>query len=128
MGNACLLDTNTVIYFLKGRLVEKDMKMVEKTIHDTLNISIITKIELLCWKTISPEETITIQDFINYAAIFYLDESLAEMVITVRKKYGLKLPDAIIAATAMLHNFSIITADKEFSRIPELDIFRINHL
>jgi|ERR1017187_442128 predicted nucleic acid-binding protein len=128
MGNTCLLDTNTIIYFLKGRLVEKDMKMVEKAIHNSLNISIITKIELLCWKTISPKETVTIQDFINYAAIFYLDEPLAEMVITVRKKYGLKLPDAIIAATAMLQNFTIITADKEFSRIPELDSLMISHL
>ena len=81
MGNTCLFDTNTIIYFLKGRLVEKDMKMVEKAIHNSLNISIITKIELLCWKTISPKETVTIQDFINYAAIFYLDEPLAEMVI-----------------------------------------------
>lgn len=41
--------------------------------------------------------------------------------IAIRRNYKLKLPDSIIAASALTENMSFITSDKGFRRITELD-------
>jgi len=70
----------------------------------------------------------TIQKFLSYARIYYLDDKIAEIAVNVRKNYQLKLPDSVVAATALLHNFKLITADNQFKRIADLSISFISHL
>ncbi len=43
------------------------------------------------------------------------------MTIELRKQYGLKLPDAIIAATSRAAGVPLLTADKQFGKIKEID-------
>lgn len=43
-----------------------------------------------------------------------------DLIIVIKKKYKLKLPDAIIASTAIIHDTILITEDKDFSKIQEL--------
>jgi predicted nucleic acid-binding protein len=54
-----------------------------------------------------------------------MDEHSAELentIIEVRKKYKLKLPYAIVAATAITNNATLITNDKEFKKVIGLKI------
>ena len=43
-------------------------------------------------------------------------------VIRLRRPYSLKLPDCIVAATALYMDLPIITSDKGFKKIEELNL------
>jgi predicted nucleic acid-binding protein len=65
-------------------------------------ISAITEIELLCWKTASENDLVVLRDFIEDCVVFELDKDIKLKTVEIRKNYKLKLPDAIIAATAVI--------------------------
>jgi predicted nucleic acid-binding protein len=86
-----LLDTNIVIYFLKG---EKEVvENVSKA--ENIAISFITEIELNCYD-VKRDEMTKISSFIKQVEIFYPDRLTVKHTIDIRKSAGLKLPDAII--------------------------------
>jgi predicted nucleic acid-binding protein len=45
-----------------------------------------------------------------------------EITISIKGQYRIKLPDALIAATAIHMNVPLLSFDKGFSRIEELDL------
>jgi predicted nucleic acid-binding protein len=62
-------------------------------------------------------------DFVAFATIFPIDDRTTDKTIELRRKYKIKLPDAIIAATAIANNFTLITHNiKDFQKIEELQI------
>lgn len=85
------------------------------------SISIVTKIEVLGFDEI-PLKMKIVEEFLSEAELFYIDDKVIEQTISLRKKHKkLKLGDAIIAATAMVNNFNIITRNiKDFQNIEGL--------
>ncbi|MGB2924786.1 MAG: type II toxin-antitoxin system VapC family toxin, partial [Limnothrix sp.] len=77
----------------------------------SFKISIITKIEFLGWqKFLSDSELYEkAREFISYATVFDLNEEIAEQTIQPRQKFKTKTPDAIIAATALANNLTVVT-------------------
>ena len=64
-----------------------------------------------------------LKEFISILNIIPLSENIVEETIQLRKQFKVKLPDAIIAATALQHNLTIITQNiKDFRRIPNISI------
>jgi predicted nucleic acid-binding protein len=59
---------------------------------------------------------------------FYWDwnNDIKQRTIALRRGYKIKLPDAIIAATSLVYNVPLITFDKGFSKIRELDLIVID--
>ena len=57
---------------------------------------------------------------------FQLTDNIKERAILIRRTYGTKLPDAIVAATAIECNVPLISADKGFRKIEELNLQLIN--
>ena len=53
------------------------------------------------------------------------NSKIKEQTIELRKKYSIKLPDAIIASTSLVYGIPLITADRGFSKIVELDLILI---
>lgn len=102
------LDTNVVIYFLKG--VVEAVELVRNA--GSLAISFITEIELLCYD-IENDEKKSIERFLDSIKIYYSDVETARSAAEIRMKMRLKLPDAIICAQAKQNNFILATADKE---------------
>jgi len=47
---------------------------------------------------------------------------LIEKIIEIRQQYRLKLPDATIAAMAIQNGASLVTADREFSKVTQLTV------
>lgn len=116
-GNKFLLDTNIILYLLQG-----DTTLSELLYEKHLYISIITEMELLCYKGIKQKEEQSIREFINQCKTVNISEDIKEATITVRKRYSTKLPDSIIIATALYLDMPLITADTDFNKISELDL------
>ena len=117
-----LIDTNTVIDYLGRKLSEKSMTFMDSVIDLVPNVSIITKIEVLGFNTSASQYRI-LTDFMDDTSIFELTEEVADICIDLRKKYKTKLPDAIIAATALVYEFTLITRNvSDFKNIKNLKI------
>lgn len=122
MGKAYILDTNIVIYFLDGKLPEKSLDFVETRLNKSGSIlSVITKIELLGWQAPSAQATQVIDQFVRESKIILLSEEIVEKTIEIRRNYRIKLPDAVIAATAKVYDYVLISRnDGDFRKIDGL--------
>ncbi len=121
MGKKYLIDTNVIIDFASGKFSTTTLKEVAKIIDENPIISIINKIELLGFKKVAPQILL----FANQAKIFGLDDDIANFTIQIRKQIKIKLPDAIIAATAIQHNLVLLTSNiSDFNKIDFLEVIQ----
>jgi predicted nucleic acid-binding protein len=119
MGKRYLIDTNVIIEYLGGLLPKTAFLLISKIIDEEFNISVVNKIEVL--GHVSAGEKIV--NFIDLANIYYLSEDVVDQTIKLRKLYKIKLPDAIIAATAIVNNLIVVTRNiKDFEIISELKV------
>ncbi|MCC5650694.1 type II toxin-antitoxin system VapC family toxin [Nostoc sp. XA013] len=109
-----LLDTNIVLYFFCGRLLNPLPS-------GQYFISVITEIELLSYPSLNLKEETQIIDFLNKITIIGIDSNIKNFTITFRKQYKLKLPDAIIAATAKSINAILFTNDVRLANLTEIN-------
>lgn len=104
-----LADTNTIIDLVVGRLPAASISWLEQQLgQQTVAISIVTRIELLT-KTEPAAEYATMQSFVQSVDVLPLDEPVTQHTIGLRQQHRVKLPDAIIAATALAHGLTLLT-------------------
>ncbi len=118
-GIKFLLDTNCVFFLLQGKLNSFQDNLALKEIA----ISVITKMEFLSNPNLGPKDTYLFDQFLDEITTLYItesDENLINETVAIRKKYKLKLPDAIIASTAIVNNVTLLSADAVFSKIHNL--------
>jgi hypothetical protein len=119
MGKEYLIDTNILIGYTGDLLPEKAHSFVSGIIDQQFAISVINKIEVLGHNTAGKD----IEDFIGLADVLELSEEVTNKTIELRKIYNTKLPDAIIAATALVNKLAIITRNtKDFEKIEGLEV------
>ena len=117
-----LIDTNILIYYFHGRCTPKEKKFIKNLFNISFNISIITKMEFLGWKLHTDETFKKAIDFLNAAVVFAITDSTVEKVIDLKRKYNIKLPDAIIASQAFENRLTLVTRNKnDFSSIIDMD-------
>ncbi|MCL6639474.1 MAG: type II toxin-antitoxin system VapC family toxin [Firmicutes bacterium] len=117
--NKFVVDTNIVIYTLKG--IEKIVKVMEKLEADNIEIyySTIVEAELFSFHELTEEERVNIRGILDLGEIIDVDSEIAlkaaELRALSRKYYQrkLKLPDAIVAATALVYSAVLITCNAE---------------
>lgn len=69
------------------------------------------------------------QSFVSKSIIIGIQDGLIQETIRIRKSYGLKLPDALIAATVIINNMRLIADnDNDFLRVNELKYINPNRL
>jgi predicted nucleic acid-binding protein len=120
MGQKFLIDTNSLIDFQTRKIPHDGLGFIAKTIDDSFIISFITYIEFLGYKDVSQ----SMENFIALATIIEVNKPIINQTILLRKAYRIKLPDAIIAATAIVHNLTLISHNtKDFVNIKGLPIF-----
>jgi predicted nucleic acid-binding protein len=96
-GANLVADPNIILYLFGGDNFIADL------LNDTqVYISFVTELELLSFTSLTP--------------------SIKQTAIKFRKEYSLKLPDAIIAATAHFLNLTLLTADKAMKKVKDIDI------
>ncbi len=109
-----VLDTNVVLYFLGGRLTNPLPS-------GQYFVSVITEIELLSYPSLSSDEEIQIRDFLSKITVIGIDENIKKLAIALRKEYRLRLPDAIIAATAQSLNATLFTNDVRLANLTKIN-------
>ena len=123
-----LIDTNVVCDYFSNSFPEKVLRFLDVIIDSIPNLSIITQIELLSWK-IDRSVMIKVENFINDSIIYNLDSDVVRRCIEIRRNKKIKTPDAIIAATALSKNYTIITNnEKDFANIEGLKIINPHKL
>lgn len=105
-----LFDTNILVDYLQGIPAARD----ELNRYTGRLISVITWMEILVGCRDANEEAATRQ-FLKAFRTVELSAAIAERAVTLRRQTRLKLPDAIIQATAQEHNALLITRNtKDF--------------
>ena len=124
MGKGYLTDTNILIYYLADAIPKEGIDRVEEILKTSFNVSIITKIEFLGWRGHTEEGFKKAEEFINFARIIPLTNEIANLTIDLSREYRIKLPDAVIAATALYHDLTLVTRnEKDFKGIKGLEIY-----
>lgn len=78
--------------------------------------------EILSYNFTSKEEEQFIKQLLSLFHIIDITREIAEEVIALKKSRKIKLPDAIIVATAMVHNCTLYTNDKQLHTVQNLRI------
>ncbi|MBO0932765.1 type II toxin-antitoxin system VapC family toxin [Fibrella aquatilis] len=122
MGERYLIDTSAYSYYITKRLVEGPYIFFEQVIREESILSVITRMELLSWIPGNKAIEETVQNIVDSSIVLPLSEPIIQQTIKLRRHYkGLKLPDAIIAATAMVNKLTLLsTNDVDFQRISTL--------
>ena len=109
MGQKYLIDTNVLIDAQMRRLPDNGLDFLATVINEKFIISFITLIEYLGYKAISKSS----EEFISLADVIYIDKPIIQSCIEIRKNYNIKLPDAIIASTAIVRGLILVTNDEQ---------------
>lgn len=104
-GNKLLLDTNILIYLSKKEIALESFAKSD----DLIGISVITYMEALGFPFQNKPEEEIIVALCDNLKVFQLSDEIISLVISLRKEGKIKLPDAIILATAMVNNLQFIT-------------------
>ncbi|MGF7082335.1 type II toxin-antitoxin system VapC family toxin [Mucilaginibacter sp. UYCu711] len=105
MGKRYLIDSNVLIEFTGKLLPEAAFSSIREIIDNDFNISVINKIEVLGHHTADAAWS----NFINQAISLTIDDDIIELTIQIRKKHKIKIPDALVAATAIANDLILLT-------------------
>ncbi|MDR0600369.1 MAG: type II toxin-antitoxin system VapC family toxin [Treponema sp.] len=102
-----VLDTNAALYLLKRDTVPEPFASAD------FAVSIITRIELLAKRDITAEDEEELRSFLTDVEVVPITETVETAVIALRRRAKIKLPDSIIAATAIALNLPLLTHDEQ---------------
>lgn len=120
MGQEYLIDTNTTIDYFGLLLPAKTVKLISTIKSQS---SVVTRIKLLASTYLTVEESLKFTEFINSSVVHPLTEAVIQQTIYIRKNFRVKLPDSIIAATALTHNITLLTRNTaDFKKILGLNV------
>jgi tRNA(fMet)-specific endonuclease VapC len=120
-GSRLLFDTNAIISLLKGNSVLDNISSQASWIAT----SAINIVEFLFFPSLDAPDRRLFNQFVERVTVLTVpgnNITFLEEIASIRKTYKLKLPDAIIAGTAIHHNAALITNDRDFSQIRSLQI------
>jgi predicted nucleic acid-binding protein len=120
MGKKYLIDSNVIIDYLDNKLPKTGMDFMSKVINDSPYISVISQIEVLRYN-LPPQASLIMNAFVDYCSVCQLDKEIVPIVIDICKQSKIKLPDAIIAATAIYNKLVLLTRNiNDFKNIDSL--------
>ena len=112
-----LIDTNIALYLFGG-----DEQIAGVLDGQVVHVSFVTELELLGYQGITEQEDKLIREFLDDCVVIDLNEHIKSRTVELRRQYGLKLPDCIIAATASYLGIPIFSADTDFKPVKEIDL------
>ncbi|MEY4540876.1 MAG: hypothetical protein RLZZ306_2633 [Bacteroidota bacterium] len=114
-----LLDTNIIIYSALPQF-----EYLQSLVLNPYNaVSTITYVESLGYHKLTVSDRIYLENVFQRIHILEVDKQVSEKAIELRQTSKMDLPDAIIAATALIYNVELITVNvKDFIHIPDLNI------
>lgn len=119
-----LIDTNIFIYFFNNDKIIVEYFNSIKENQEEIFYSFITKIELMGFRDITKQIKSEIQSVLNEFIKIDFNDTIEKKIIEIREKKKIKIPDAIIAASAIVNELTLVTHNsKDFKNIEKLIIF-----
>lgn len=126
MGTRYLIDTNALSDYFGEKLPLSDLDFIDTLVNENPHISVMTGIESLSFLT--PQIEI-FRSFVSYSTVFDLTEDIILRTIALRRSRRIKIPDAVIAATALEYDLTLITHNtSNFQGIPNLKLLDVHSL
>lgn len=110
-GLKYLLDTNFILGMLKGTPEVMAILATQKITARECAYSAVTRMELLGFPGITMDEDSLIRAWLAKFAYLAIDVVVEDKAIELRRTRRVKLPDALIAATAIYHGLDLLTFD-----------------
>lgn len=120
-GKRYLLDTNAIVALLKGNTTFH----TELQNSEWVGISVISQLEFLAFPKLTDADRLLFVEFlerVEKVELFSYNTPLLETILQVRRVHRLKLPDAIVAASAIQNNAVLVTEDADFSGVVGLQV------
>ena len=125
MGKKFLIDTNTLVDAQMKKLPLNGLQFLAAVLDEDFTVSFITYIEFLGFK----DATQASEDFIALANVIEINRTIINTCIALRRKHRIKLPDAIIASTALTLNCTLVTNnEKDFMNIKGLNTINLTKM
>lgn len=117
-------DSSALILFLNDALPSETVELLDHCLHDRrIYISAIVRAEILAWPSHSVMSLSAALALLDACQLVAVNAVVADEGGRIRRETGLKLPDALIAATAVLQTAALVTANpKDFRRVPGLTL------
>jgi predicted nucleic acid-binding protein len=120
------LDTNAILYYLKD---DPDAVAALRTVFSEnvpVYVSAVTELELFAYSNLSAHEESLIEELLATTSVIPVDSRIARLAALVRRRYRLKVPDSVIAATAMFTGSKLLPRNShDFRKIPGLGVLKI---
>jgi predicted nucleic acid-binding protein len=116
-GRSLFIDTNIVLYLLAGDEDAKEL-LDERPVF----VSFITELELLRHTPSNQTEEQNIHAFLDSVTIIDINSSIKQIAAELGRRYKVKLPDLIVAASTYYLNLPLLTADKQLGQIEEIEV------
>lgn len=115
-----LIDNNVISSYFSGAFSADQMLRLD-AVFDTIPIlSVVTEIEARSWLSKGNSKETVIEEFVKDARVLGLSQSVVDECVRLRRTHKIRTPDAIIAATAIVPDLTVLTSDKGFSKITQL--------
>jgi predicted nucleic acid-binding protein len=110
-GTEYLLDTNFILGMLKSTPAVTEVLKTNPLLANQCAYSAVTRMELLGFPGITPDEETVIRSALEKLTYLPIDHAVEDMAIQLRRSRRVKLPDALIAATALCHDLQLLSMD-----------------
>ena len=120
-----LIDSNTVPDYLAGKLSDSANDFIDQHVDEQSVLSLISRIELLGFNAPKADANL-LRDFVAESLVIDLNETIILRTIALKKSRKIKpkrrtVPDAIIAATVLVNNLTLLTHNtKNFATVTGL--------
>ena len=120
------LDTNAILYYLKDDVGAVSVLRDVFAENVPIYVSAVTELELFAYSDLTAEEELLIEELLATISVIPVDSRIARLAALVRRSYRLKVPDSVIAATAMFTGSKLLTRNtRDFRKIPNFIVVKI---
>jgi len=116
-GVKYLLDTNFILGMLKSSPAVLQTLTERQLTADQCAFSAITRMELLGFPGITTNEQHLVQQTLDRFRYLAISLEIEDKAISMRRTRQVKLPDALIAATALCHDLELLTLDRDLQSV-----------
>jgi len=120
-GINIVCDTNPLIYLLDG-----DKRLAKFLDNKQIYVSVITELEMFGKKNLSEHDNKMIEALLENIFVIDINMAIKQIYKDIKRKHDIKLPDAVIAASALYLDLPLLTFDQGFKQIPNLKLITWN--